>query len=73
MLEPVKAVTAPVADCDNHLGHVNRHLVEIVATVCLRKDHFIVALSKVSCVAGVRSILLVEILADMERLIGVDL
>ena len=31
MLEPVEAVTAPVTDSYDHLSHICRHLVEVVA------------------------------------------
>lgn len=73
MLEPIKAVTSPIADCNNHLGHIDRHFIEVVATICLGHYHFVIALGQVGRVPSVRSILLVEVLSYVEWLIGVDL
>ena len=41
MLEPIEAAASPVADSDDHLGHVCGHIAQIVATTSERHHDFV--------------------------------
>ena len=73
MLKPAEVSTAPVADCDDHLGHVLSHLSEIAIARIFNELDSPVTLGESCRVSGKCTISFVHFVLDMEWLIGVDL
>lgn len=71
MLEPVKAVTLPMADSPSHLSNVLGHVGEVRAITC-GLDHFTVTLSHSKRVATELAIALMEVKFHVELLVRVD-
>ena len=72
MLEPVEAVTAPVADGDHHLCHISRHVAEVVAAVRRAKGDSFRTLRQSSSVSSEGAIRFMIVLLHMEWLVRID-